>query len=211
MSINVIIVDDHPLISNGLINGLKHYTNINVTNAFTRGQQLIDNYATLQKPAVILLDMQMPDMQGPDVAEAILKADKSAKILVLSSNDVIPQVKKMLRIGCKGYLLKDADMELIYEAILAVSNNEEYIMPKLKEELIKDMFGKKTTSQTPVLTKREVEILKLISEELTTQEIAEKLFLSPHTVEKHRLNIIHKLDVKNTAGLIKRSIEEGLI
>ncbi len=117
-----------------------------------------------------------------------------------------------MRNGCKGYLLKNTDVDTLIQAIGQVHEGHEYIEPSLKEQLMQNMFQfRKQGKKSPTLTRREVEILHFIIEENTNQQIADKLFLSLRTVEKHRFSLLQKLDVKNTAGLVKTAIEMGLV
>jgi DNA-binding NarL/FixJ family response regulator len=117
-------------------------------------------------------------------------------------------VKKMLKMGCMGYILKDSDDVTILKAIETVQNGGQFLSPLLQQQLVEDMFGGKRKNNH--LTRREKEILQLIVHEHTNQEIADKLFISLHTVENHRISLLHKLEVKNTAGLVKVALETGL-
>jgi DNA-binding NarL/FixJ family response regulator len=155
--------------------------------------------------------MQLPDLQGPELAQKVLQQYPKIKIIILSSQDVIIQVKKMLRIGCMGYLLKDADDSVIAEAIDTVYKGGRYLSPRLNHELIEDSFKGNRKQQNVLLSRREKEVLKLIVDEYTNQEIADQLFLSMHTVENHRISLLHKLNVKNTAGLVRVALENGLL
>ena len=206
--IKVAITDDHPVVRNGLRNILEHFNNITVIATYGTGKELLEGI-TAQQPDILLLDMRLPDTSGDELAQTIVRKYPKVKIIVLSSIDVTVQVKKMLRIGCMGYLLKDSDDQTILQAIETVYNGGQYLSPVLSNNIIQDSFKNKKTSL--VLSRRETEVLKLIVDEYTNQEIAEKLFLSPHTVESHRVSLLHKLNVKNTAGLVKVAIQEGLI
>lgn len=210
MGIQVAITDDHPLITDGLRGGLSKMPDIEVMAVYHCGKDLLQGLDTI-RPDVMLLDMQLPDSDGPELAARILKKYPSIHIIVFSSNDIIVQVKKMLRLGCKGYLLKNADIETIAAAIRTVYNNGQYIAPQLQAALMEDMFTQPNTAPSQVLTRREKEVLKLIADGGTTQEIASQLFLSSHTVEKHRTSLISKLEVKNTAGLVRKAVEKGLV
>lgn len=209
MNIKLTITDDHPLVRNGLVNVLNQAEGMEVVAAYGSGKELLDGIALLQ-PDILLLDMQLPDLQGPFLAQAILDKYPQVKIIVISSFDVIVQVKKMLKMGCMGYLLKDADEATIIEAIQTVNNGGQYLSQRLTQEIVQDSFRNKR-QQKLVLSRREKEVLQLIVQEHTNQEIADKLFLSLHTVENHRISLLHKLNVKNTAGLVREAVENGLV
>ncbi|MEO6667853.1 MAG: response regulator transcription factor [Ferruginibacter sp.] len=128
------------------------------------------------------------------------------KIIALTNFDVPVQIKKMLQQGCQGYLLKDVSPDIILTAIIQVYNGEMYIQHEIQVKLMKGL----TEPAPAVITRREKEILQLIVEEYTNKEIADKLFLSLRTVENHRNHLLQKFKVKNTAGLVKIAIQEGI-
>lgn len=213
--INVTIVDDHPMVLTGLETLLKPYKNIKVNALYTRAQELMEGLVS-QLPDVLLLDLLLPDRSGKDLVPELLRLYPDLRILILTSIDTPSMVSGMMRKGCKGYLLKGAWPDALVEAIETVSRGEEYIEPALKEQLLQHVTRFKHQQNQdndllPELSQREKEILKLIAEENTTKEISEKLFISYRTAESHRYNLIQKLDVKNTAGLVKIAIQMGLV
>jgi DNA-binding NarL/FixJ family response regulator len=210
MTIKVAITDDHPIVANGLKKILDDFENINVVAVYATGNDMLKEVGA-SLPDVMLLDMNLPDLEGPDLARQLLKKFPAIKIIVLTSSDVTVQVKKMLQIGCQGYLLKDSDDKTIVEAIEAVYNGGQYLSPVIQQQLVNDMFRNKNQKQNTLLTRREKEVLQLITQEYTNQEIADKLFISLHTVDNHRSSLLQKLDAKNTAGLVKKAIENGLV
>jgi DNA-binding NarL/FixJ family response regulator len=210
MSLKLAIADDHPIVANGIRSILRDVPDITITDIYSNGHSLLNGIKERQ-PDVLLLDMQLPDISGPELATVILKNYPQVRILILSSTDVLLMVKKMLKLGCMGYILKDSDDLTILKAIETVQNGGQFLSPVLQQQLVEDMFRtKKTDRKTTTLTRREKEILQLIVHEHTNQEIADKLFLSLHTVENHRISLLHKLAVKNTAGLVKVALETGL-
>ncbi|WP_246022426.1 response regulator [Filimonas effusa] len=208
--INVIITDDHPVVSNGLKTMLSKQQHITVTAVYNTAAELMANIATV--PAdVLILDMQLPDANGYDIAATILKPKSKINILVFSSTDTVYQIKKMLHVGCLGYLPKNADDETIVNAIEAVSKGKRFLSPALEAALLDDMIRNKDKAKKTTLTKREKEVLALVVKEYTNQEIANELFLSLSTIEFHRTSLLQKLKVKNTAGLVRVAIESGLV
>ncbi|WP_118953075.1 response regulator [Taibaiella helva] len=213
-TINIAIVDDHPLIISGLVAILRPYTQIVVRGTYTSAAGLLEG---LKKdcPDVLLLDILLPDVSGKELITTIREAYPALRVLVLTSLDMPSMVSSMLRRGCSGYLLKGAPSNTLIDAIEAVHGGGEYIEPKLKEQLFQNFLRFKEHPRNqivvPELTQREKEVLALIAAEYTTREIADKLFISYYTAENHRNNLIQKLDVKNTAGLIKVAIQIGLL
>jgi DNA-binding NarL/FixJ family response regulator len=209
--INLAIIDDHEVVINGLKGMLSNYGQLHISFTSTNGKSLIDHLA-IQQPDVILMDIQMPDINGIDLCKQVLKQHPGTRVIAFSSFDDSNYVKQVLRSGAKGYLLKNADKETIVQAIEKVFEGEEYIDETIKKILLQESItGQRRSIFEIPLTKREQEILKLIAEGKSNQEIADQLFISLRTVETHRLNINQKLNVKNTAGLVKEAIRRGLI
>lgn len=205
--ISLAITDDQVIILNGLQKILADVPNIHITGIYHNGDELLEGLAK-SKPDVLLLDIQMPGKTGTELAAIITKTYRNIKIIALTNVDVVAQIKKILQQGVMGYLLKDASPEKIVAAIEAVYAGEQFIQEELKQQLLSSLS---TSNTKQIVTRREKEILQLIVDEFTNQEIADKLFLSLRTVENHRNNLLQKLDVKNTAGLVKVAIQEGLV
>lgn len=204
--IRIAIADDHTLVINGLQKIFSSSTELEIIGAYSNGDQLLSGLQQRQ-PDVLLLDIQMPGKNGIELAGIVHKQYPDIKIIALTNVEILYQVKKMMKQGCMGYLLKDVDADTLFIAIQRVHNGEMVVHEKLKAEITKLL----SNNQTQQITRRELEILQLIAEEYTTVQIAEKLFLSPATVENHRNRMLLKLGVKNTAGLIKKGMEQGLI
>ncbi|MEO8770869.1 MAG: response regulator transcription factor [Ferruginibacter sp.] len=203
--INVAITDDQSIIINGLQKILSDKPGIKITGTFINGDALLDALK-LEQPDVLLLDIQMPGKTGIELAGIITKKYPAIKIIALTNFDLPAQIKRMLQQGCQGYLLKDVSPEIIVAAIKKVYAGDMYIQEEIQVKLVKGL----SEPATGVITRREKEILKLIVEEYTNKEIADKLFLSLRTVENHRNHLLQKFGVKNTAGLVKIAIQEGL-
>lgn len=211
MPITVAIVDDHPLATTGLRNMLAVSDRIVVTSTYHNGTSALEGLQESQ-PEILLLDIQLPDIKGEELAAHISRAWPEVKILAITSLDAPIHIKIMMRNGCKGYLLKNTDVDTLIHAIEEVHQGREFLEPALKEQMVQNILQfRRNDRKTPVLTRREKEILELIVTENTNQEIAGKLCLSLRTVEKHRFSLLQKLDAKNTAGLVKTAIEFGYI
>ncbi len=212
MSIRIAITDDHPLAINGINMMLSANPDIIVTNTYNSGTALMDGLKKDQ-PDILLLDILLPDKPGNELAPEISKMYPEVRIIALTSLDAPAVVKSMMAHGCIGYLLKGTDQETLLKAIDHAYQGKEFIEPTLKEHLLQLMLKpqKQTTSVgLQELTKREKEILLLIVEGLTTQEMADKLFISLRTAETHRITLLKKLNVKNTAGLVRMAFVLGL-
>lgn len=212
MSIKVVITDDHPLAIAGLQNMLASSSHIIVQHTFNNGTDLLKGLES-EQPDVLLLDVLLPDITGHELAGIIHKKYPKINILAITSLDAPIHVKAMLRNGCKGYLLKSSDVQTLIHAIEEVNKGKEYIEPSIKDQMLHNMlhFRKQKNIKKPTLTRREIEILHLIIEENTSQQIADKLFLSLRTIENHRFSLFQKLNVNNTVGLVKVAIQLGLI
>lgn len=212
MSILVSIVDDHPLATSGISSMLEGHTNIEVKGLYHSASALMEGLSNFQ-PHVLLLDILMPGQSGKELAPIIKQLHPSVQIVALTSLDAPAMVSSMMRRGCSGYLLKDTDRQNLITAIETTHAGKEFIDPSLKEKILAHVLypnqGKEAV--IPEITKRELQILKLLAEENTTREISEKLFISFRTVENHRYSLLQKLDVKNTVGLVKVALKLGLI
>ena len=205
--IKVAMADDHMLVINGLQKIFSNEQDIVITGTYTNGDLLLAGLQQ-QTPDVLLLDIQMPGKNGIELAGIINKKFPAIKIIALTNVEILHQVKKMMKQGCSGYLLKDVEPSTLISAVRNVYEGQQVIHDKLKAELTVNLFG---NDHAQVMTRREIEILQLIAEEYTNPEIAEKLHISPHTVENHRNHMLQKLGVKNTAGLIRKAMEQGFI
>lgn len=205
--IRIAIADDHSLVINGLQKIFSASTEVEIIGTYSNGDQLLAGLQQ-QQPDVLLLDIQMPGKNGIELAGMVHKQYPEIKMIALTNVEIIYQVRKMMKQGCMGYLLKDVDAETLFSAIQQVYNGEMVVHEKIKTDLTNSLLA---NNQPQQITRREIEVLQLIAQELTTAQIAEKLFISFATVENHRNRMLQKLGVKNTAGLIKKGMEQGLI
>lgn len=211
MTTKIAITDDHIMVLKGIESMLENTKEIEVVGLYHNAEETlkgIDN----DTPDVLLLDINLPDINGIDLSKQLLKKHPDLKIIALTSHDDISFVKRMLKNGVHGYLLKNTDKLELVEALKTVLSGELYLQKDIhKKMLLQTSIKKSDNGLKPNLTRREQDILVAIYEELTTQQISEKLFVSPKTVETHRMNIMSKLGAKNSVGIIKIAIEKELL
>ena len=210
--IKIIIADDHKIFRDGVISILADEADIEVIGEAADGESVIDLLSRVE-PDVLLLDISMGKTDGITVAGELAKKHPAVKILALSMHDEPDYIVKMSEAGAAGYLLKDAGSDELLKAVRRVADGETYYGQHASSALVKHLLNKDkraaAKSKIP-LTRREIEVLELIAAEYTNPEIAEKLFIGIRTVDTHRRNLIEKLNVKNTAGLVKYAIKHGL-
>ena len=210
MKIRVSIADDHPLIISGLTQILRSYDDIQIISTYSSGQELLSGLRDGQ-PDILLLDLHMPNGTGEEVAPLITEQYKRIRIIALTNQDNTYYVKTMMNYGAAGYVLKTSGADTIISAIRSVMRQQTYIDPVLKEKLVLETLDPVSEKEVPQLTRREQEILVLIASNMTSQEMADKLFISKRTIDNHRLNLLVKFDVKNSASLVKKAMQLGLI
>lgn len=209
--IKIAVTDDHPLMAEGIRNVLNGSKKIQMIASWSMAQQTLEDDALLDVD-VLLLDINLPDMSGVDLCKLLLEKHSQLRVIAITSHQESWFLKNMMKAGAKGFLLKSASPEHIIEAITSVCRGEEYIQPEMKDLLLSESLSQNQESKLiPRLTRREKEVLKLIAEEFTTQEIADRLFISNKTVESHRQNLTLKFGVKNSVGLVRMAVEMGLL
>lgn len=200
------IADDHQVIIDG-IKSLLTSEEIQAVGEAHSGDELMDKL-TRTTPDVILLDINMPGMNGLEAASLIRQKYPVVKLLVLTMYNKPEFIRNLISAGVHGYLLKNTGKAELLNAIRMVYNGEDYFSHEVSKTLIASMKSN-TSSQEPQLTKREKEVLKLIAKGMSTLEIAEKLFVSKHTIDTHRKNLLGKLNIKNSVGLARYAIDNG--
>ncbi|NQX55709.1 response regulator transcription factor [Pedobacter panaciterrae] len=206
--ISLAIVDDHPIVVQGLQMILTNNSDINVTGCFTSGSDFIE-FLKNNEVDIVLLDIMLPDSNGMDVCKEIKSVSPNTCVLALSNHSERSIVMQMLQNGASGYLLKNVSVQELTNCIYEALNGEVAFSKAVKEILARpsanDLKG------IPQLTKREKEVLQLIAEGKTTALMAKHLFVSPLTIETHRRNLLQKFEVKNVASLIKIAADHGLL
>jgi two-component system, NarL family, response regulator NreC len=206
--IKIMVVDDHQLFRDGLLALLSKDEDIHIIGTASSSEELLEALKT-KHPHVVLMDISMKEMDGLEAIRLAKDAYPDVKFIVLTMHAEGQYVVKAVRNGAYGYLLKNADEHELLEAIHAVFSGKKYF----NEEISQLMIGNMAMEGEPhkKLSSRETEVLKLVSEGKTTKEIADQLFVSTRTVETHRVNMMKKLKVQNTAELIKKAAQLKLI
>lgn len=213
--INILIVDDHKLVRDGIKTMLEskedYYTFI-ITEA-SEGKKAVE-YVNKFNYDIILMDQQMPGLSGAETVLKIIAKRPDAKILAVSNYDEVAYINDMLKSGAKGYVLKNIDPDELIKAIETVISGKNYYANDIAIKLINvNTLGENSskTNKKEGLSKREMEILKLIASEYNNEQISTKLKIAKRTVDSHRQNLLNKLGVKNTAGLINYAYRNKLI
>ncbi len=213
--IQILIVDDHQIIIDGIKSLLAKMSNLAVVAEANNGKDAIEVLNKI-KVDIVLLDIEMPGINGWDTAKIITSRFPHTKVIALTSYSEKAIIKKMLNAGASGYILKNIKKETLIEAITVVHRGERYFSTEISLALLKpsaeeSIPQKQISSSGHSLSPREIEILKLIAAGLSNNEIGEKLFISHKTVNAHRENIMKKLNLHNIAGLVRFAIDNGLI
>jgi len=208
--IRIIITDDHQLFRNGLKILLNAFQEFEVVGEASNGEEFLRIIKNTTAD-VVLMDINMPEMDGIEATRKGLKLCPAINIIALSMYGEEEYYYKMVDAGAKGFLLKDSDISEVKEAILTVRKGGSYFSQELLYHVIQKIKHRENESKTANLSKREKEILLKICEGLSNQEIAETLFISKRTVDKHRANLLGKTNSKNTASLILFAIRNKLI
>jgi DNA-binding NarL/FixJ family response regulator len=212
MSIKVLIVDDHAIVRHGLSRSIQQQEDMEVVGQASDGRVAVE-LARKLSPDVVLMDVSMPYLNGIEATREILRESPATRVVALSMHSAKRFVREMFRAGASGYLLKDCEFDELVQTIRLISEGQTYISPSISRIVVENYARKPQEdkeSAFSVLTQREREVLQLMAEGNSTKQIAMRLFISPKTVEAHRLRIMNKLDIDNVALLTKYAIQEGL-
>ena len=212
MSIKVLIADDHQLFREGITNLLKASADLEIVGQAENGKEVVEK-AREFKPDIILMDIGMPEMSGIEATVMLNKEMPQIKIIALSMHSDKQFINGMLEAGASGYLLKNSTYNQLIEAIKSVNSGNKYLSGEVTDIVINDYLDKKqeANKRDADLSERESEILLMIAEGYSTREIGEKLFISVKTVGTHKQKILEKLQLNNTAEMVKYAIKNGLI
>jgi DNA-binding NarL/FixJ family response regulator len=204
----VFIVDDHPVVIEGIHSLLRNEKDIEWAGQAMNAQSCFGFFVN-NTADIILMDINLPDTSGVDLCATMKEKYPGIFILGLSTFNQGLYIKKMMENGASGYILKNSSREELLKAIHAVCDGGIYFSGEVGEAL--KQYQRSSVAEIPVLSRREKEVLELIAEGYTNPQIAEKLFVSPYTVDSHRKNLLAKLNVKNTASLVRLAVERDLI
>jgi DNA-binding NarL/FixJ family response regulator len=210
--IRILLVDDHAVFRQGLMSLLREEEYVEeITEAHT-GEHGVRQYKQLL-PDIVVVDMSMPDMNGIEVSKKILAINPQASIIILSMHDGSEYISRCMELGVKGYIVKTEHVQEVKKAIRSVMGGQLYFGPTAQKAIFEkfSLSSYKKNSKLTQLTEREREILLEIQRGLTSQQIADKLFISHRTVETHRTNLFKKCNAKNSIDLIRKVEELGLL
>ncbi|MBA7646601.1 Transcriptional regulatory protein DegU [subsurface metagenome] len=211
MSIRIILADDHAIVRHGLSRSFHQEEDVEVIAQTKDGRSTVQLARELS-PDVVVMDIGMPDLNGIEATRQITRESPQVKVIALSMHSSRKYVTEMFKAGASGYLLKDCDFEELAEAVRIVAGGKTYISPSISDVVVQDYVNGSVEEDSAfsVLTRREREVVQLLAEGKTTKQTALCLYISPKTVEVHRLNIMNKLNMDSIALLTKYAIQEGL-
>jgi len=211
MKVRLSITDDHLVVLKGIESLLLDENWIQVISIQQNGEETLENFSKLI-PDVLLLDIDLPDINGIELTKKLMTLYPEVKIIALTNHEDITFVKRIVANGAMGYVLKNVDKKELLDAIKTVVSGEKYFQSKLQKKILNQSLGHfENRALQPKLTRREKEVLQGIADELTTKEISERLFISPKTVESHRMSLMSKLGAKNSVGIVKIAIQKQLL
>lgn len=211
--IKILLIDDHQVLLDSLrllFNSIENVEVTGVLNDSRKVTQFLDN----QEVDILVSDLHMPYFSGIDLTLQLKKSNPNIKVLLLTMAEDAQHIREALRAGVHGYILKKTGKEELHKAILKLMDGKKYYSEAVIEELAataNEDYNDARPETIEHLTAREIEILKLITQEQSTAEIAEKLFISISTVETHRANLMKKLNVKSAIGMVKFAIKHGMV
>lgn len=208
------IVDDHSIVLQGLELMLKSEPSVKITGLYQNGAQLLSALQRGETINTILMDIHMPEINGVELCKMVKREYPSVAVIGLSMVSEMSLVRLMIKNGASGYLHKNAGKEEVVQALERVRIGKKFFSEEIRDMLLEGTSrGEKADNKSPYprLSRREKDVLRLIVDEYTTQEIADKLFISFGTVETHRRNILSKLGARNTAGLVRIAMEYKLL
>jgi two-component system response regulator NreC len=208
--VRVLLADDHRIITDGLKELLAHVPDVECIGVATNGEEALQMTGQLEVD-VVLMDIDMPVMDGIAATERIKQERPQVKVVVLSMHEDAAVVKRLIAVGADGYLVKNCGKDELLLAIRNVHQGQRHFASALTEALLRDDPADERPDALKDLSEREIEVLGALAEGMSNKEIGERLFISPRTVDTHRSNLMKKLDVHHVAGLVRMAIKAGLV
>jgi len=209
-TIRILIADDHGVVAEGLKHLIEAQQDMQVVAIVGDGREAV-RMAKETEPDVVLMDLSMPELNGADATRAILDGEGKSRVIVLSMYAEREYVRRALKAGAAGYVVKRSAAKEVVEAIRAVHAGQRYLSPRVADVVIDDYAGDGKGDLLEKLSAREREVLQLLAEGRTGAEIATRLSLSQKTVETYRARLVEKLGIRDVAGLVKFAIQRGLV
>lgn len=212
-SIDILVVDDHTLFRKGMVMLLKTFPETGRVKDASNGKEALE-LMSKEPFHILLLDLDMPVMDGMETSKRVLKDFENTYIIMVSMYDSLSTISKLIESGVHSYLLKSAKPDEVQKAMISVMNNDFYynqLVATALRKKVEDNSSLRLSGEQHGLTRREVEILELICQEMTMKEISEQLFISEQTIHTHRKNIMRKTEAKNAVGLVKYAIKQNLV
>lgn len=212
--IKILVADDHNLVRQGIVALLNVESDMQVIGEASDGIEAV-RLAKKFNPDIVIMDLSMPNLNGLEATHQIKRDASDVKVLILTQHENEEYVMQIIKAGASGYVLKTSVSDDLIKAIKEIQKGEKFFSPSISRMILDDYIkrtqGLQTENKAPELTHREKEVLQLIAEGRTNQEVARKLFISVRTVEFHRANIMHKLQLNDLASLIKYAIQKGIV
>ena len=208
--VTVLVADDHPLFRDGIARAVKDRPDLELVGEAADGRAALDGIRELA-PAVAIVDLRLPDLDGMDILNAVKRDGLATRILMLSASTEGPLVFQAVSAGAAGYLSKNADRTAVCDAVAAIARGESVLDPGVQSGLFAEVRSRGVTDQRPVLTQREGEILRLIAEGKSAPDISRELFLSTATVKTHLGHLYEKLGVSDRAACVAEAMRRGLL
>src|SRR5256884_7657500 len=209
MPIRILIADDHGVVAEGLKHLIEAQQDLQVVAIVGDGREAV-RMAKETEPDVVLMDLSMPELNGADATRAILERDAKCRVIVLSMYAEREYVRRALKAGASGYVVKRSAAKEVVDAIRAVHSGQRYLSPRVADVVIDD-YAEERDDPLARLSAREREVLQLLAEGRTGAEIAQRLSLSQKTVETYRARLVEKLGIRDVAGLVRFAIQRGLV
>jgi DNA-binding NarL/FixJ family response regulator len=210
MTIRIVIADDHGVVAEGLRHLVEAQSDMQVLSLAVDGRDAVRQARELH-PDVVLMDLSMPELNGADATRAILERDPKCRVIVLSMYSEREYVRRALKAGAAGYVVKRSAAKEVVDAIRAVHAGQRYLSPRVADVVLDDYAGDGTEDLLAKLSQREREVLQLLAEGRTGAQIAERLSLSQKTVETYRARLVEKLGIRDVAGLVRFAIQRGIV